>query len=194
MDFDRNSAGSAFEAQDGADAFSQQPKRKKDKKLKSEKKSKKGGRHDKQLKVAGAADELEDADDADVDAAVMSAYDNVSQSGWDAHSQASRKSGLSRGGNGNPNGLPGLGAGRARQPAPLEKNHSIGSVSAGRGGSGIDLYGSAGNLHGSATQLEPPGVLGPGPDYSRNQNQYQNRTSELTGGGGMMDNTYTNAT
>ena len=121
MDFDRNSVGSytAIENMDGTDAFTDQPKKKKDKKNKSEKKKKKEGRHDKQIKVGTGVDDLEDADDADVDAAVLSAYDNVSQSGWDAQSQVSRKSGLSRG---NPNRLPGLDANgnRARLPVPLE--------------------------------------------------------------------------
>lgn len=147
MDFDRNSVGSfnALENMDGNDAFSQPKKSKKDKKNKSEKKRKKD-RHDKQIKVGTAADDLEDADDADVDAAVLSAYDNVSQSGWDATSQVSRKSGLSRG---NPN-RPGI-DGRARLPVNLDKNHSLGSVSAGRGGSAV-------NLHGSASMLEPPAV------------------------------------
>ena len=60
-------------------------------------------------------------------------------------------------------------------------------------GSAVNLQGSASNLNGSASQLEPP----PNDfsnDYSRNNNQYQNRTSELAAGAGMMDNTYTNAT
>ena len=77
--------GKALTEMDGADAFSNMQKGKKDK-LKSEKKGK-SKRHDKQIKIGADVDALDDDEDMDVDAAVKSAYDNASQSGWDKESR-----------------------------------------------------------------------------------------------------------
>jgi len=74
---------------------------------------------------------LEDMDDDEV----IKAYDNanLSASAWDNASQSSAGRRSMAGGNGNPNGLPGLardGPGRARTAAPgLDRAHSVSSAS-----------------------------------------------------------------
>jgi len=145
-------------------------------------------------RAVATGDRLEDLDDAEV----IKAYDNVnlSASQWDNASQSSAGRRSLAGGNGNPNGLPGLGGGpgRARTAAPgLDRAHSVSSASVERM-SQVRYEDPGPPRQGSSSMIleeEPPAVAHGKQSYGISK-QFPMRPSDASG---LHDQTgYTNAT
>lgn len=205
MDIDSQSIGSnrnrgvglaGMAANDEEDARSQRPvkgkglgtsKKRKKKELEGAQSQDLGGVR----RALGTGDRLEELDDDEV----IKAYDNanLSASAWDNASQSSAGRRSLAGGNGNPNGLPGLardGPGRATTAAPgLDRAHSVSSASVER--MSQVRYEDGPPRQGSSSMIleeEPTAVARGKQGY---ENQFPARPSDVSG---LHDNTYTNAT